>query len=197
MVKAVENCFKCGVNVVTIYALSIENFNRPQVQVIALIELFHDFITQYFDSERTFAIKLLGRPEMLPDYLRYRLEQIAGKPRHPGQNVLNICIAYTSRDEMTTAVRKTVEEHQPQEEIMEESLTRNMFTADSPPLDILIRTSAVWRLSDFLLWQCHQDTYIEVVDTLWPAFGMWDLFWILLKWQGVRASSDTGCRKSL
>ena len=98
---------------------------------------------------------------------------------------------------MTTAVRKTVEEHQPQEEIMEESLTRNMFTTDSPPLDILIRTSAVWRLSDFLLWQCHQDTYIEVVDTLWPAFGMWDLFCILLKWQRIRASSDTGCCKSL
>lgn len=197
MVKAIENCFKCGVDVVTVYALSIENFNRPKEQVMALIELFHDYIAQYFNSETTFAIRLLGRPELLPDDLRYQLEQIAGKPRHPGQNVLNICIAYTSRDEMTTAVRKTVEEHQPLEEITEESLTRNMFTADSPPLDILIRTSAVWRLSDFLLWQCHQDTYIEVVDTLWPAFGMWDLFWILLKWQGIRASSDTGCHKSL
>jgi len=197
VVKAVANCFVCGVNVVTVYALSIENFNRPQAQVMALFELFRDFIARYSNSERTFAIRLLGRPEMLPDDLRYRLEQIAEKPRHPGQNVLNICIAYTSRDEMTTAVRKTVEEYQPQEEIMEESLTRNMFTADSPPLDILIRTSAVWRLSDFLLWQCHQDTYIEVVDTPWPAFGMWDLFWILLKWQGIQASSDTGCCKSL
>lgn len=164
---------------------------------MALMEVFHDYITRYFHSETTCAIRLLGRPELLPDNLRYQLEEIAGRPQHPGQNVLNICIAYTSRDEITTAIQKTVKEHRPLEEIKEESLTRNMFTADSPPVDILIRTSAVRRLSDFLLWQCHKDTYIEVVDTLWPAFGMWDLFWVLLKWQGIRASSDTGCCESV
>lgn len=72
------------------------------------------------------------------------------------------------------------------EEITTQSLSDNMFTANDPPLDLLVRTSGVYRLSDFMLWQCHQETDIEVVDTLWPEFGLWDTFWILLNWQRKR-----------
>jgi undecaprenyl diphosphate synthase len=57
-----------------------------------------------------------------------------------------------------------------------------MFTAGNPPLDLLIRTSGVERLSDFLLWQCHRDTQIEFVDCLWPEFDMWKFLPILLDW---------------
>lgn len=57
-----------------------------------------------------------------------------------------------------------------------------MFTADMPPLDLLIRTSGVKRLSDFLLWQCHQDTEIVFVDCLWPQFDIWNFLPILTDW---------------
>ncbi|KAI1957252.1 cis-prenyltransferase [Ophidiomyces ophidiicola] len=69
------------------------------------------------------------------------------------------------------------------ETITTQTLNDHMFTADNPPLDLLIRTSGVQRLSDFMLWQCHQDTEIVFLDTLWPSFGLWDFLPILLEWQ--------------
>jgi ditrans,polycis-polyprenyl diphosphate synthase len=64
-----------------------------------------------------------------------------------------------------------------------------MDTADNPPVDLLVRSSGVYRFSDFLLWQCHQDTQIQVMDTLWPDFGTWELFMVLLKWQRVKTAT--------
>lgn len=125
--------------------------------------------------------------------------------------VLNICFPYTSRHEMTSAVRSIVNlstsSRSPPspslsdssrnsatsdatatpwltdiESITEQTLTDHMFTAGCPPLDLLIRTSGVKRLSDFLLWQCHQDTEIVFVDCLWPQFDIWKFLPILTGW---------------
>ncbi|KAK6342606.1 cis-prenyltransferase [Orbilia javanica] len=68
------------------------------------------------------------------------------------------------------------------EDISEQTVTEHLFTADNPPLDLLIRTSGVERLSDFMLWQAHQDTDIEFVDCMWPEFDVWHFLPILLGW---------------
>ncbi|KAK6533209.1 cis-prenyltransferase [Arthrobotrys megalospora] len=68
------------------------------------------------------------------------------------------------------------------EDINEQTVTEHLFTADNPPLDLLIRTSGVERLSDFMLWQAHQDTDIEFVDCMWPEFDVWHFLPILLGW---------------
>lgn len=69
------------------------------------------------------------------------------------------------------------------ENITAETLDRHMYTAEDPPLDLFIRTSGVERLSNFLCWQCHQDTHIVFVDCLWPDFDLLDLVPIILEWQ--------------
>lgn len=69
------------------------------------------------------------------------------------------------------------------ETITAETLTDNMLTAGAPPLDLLIRTSGVKRLSDFMLWQCHEKTSIVFLDCLWPEFDLWHFLPVLVEWQ--------------
>jgi ditrans,polycis-polyprenyl diphosphate synthase len=78
------------------------------------------------------------------------------------------------------------------------TLTNHMFTAGTPPLDLLIRTSGVERLSDFMLWQCHQDTEIVFLDVLWPEFDLWSFLPVIWEWQWrrrVREKEEDGGRK--
>jgi ditrans,polycis-polyprenyl diphosphate synthase len=72
------------------------------------------------------------------------------------------------------------------ETITAETLTDNMFTAGAPPLDLLVRTSGVQRLSDFMLWQCHEKTSIVFLDCLWPEFDLWQFLPVLVEWQWQR-----------
>ena len=103
------------------------------------------------------------------------------------KRTLNLCIAYTSHDEMASAVQAMAQQccdsNISPASITADSLTARMFTAGDPLVDIILRTSGVNRFSDFLLWQCHEDTDIQILDTLWPDFGMRDLFFVILRWQ--------------
>jgi len=72
------------------------------------------------------------------------------------------------------------------ESITEETLTNHMFTAGNPPLDLLVRTSGVSRLSDFMLWQCHENTSIVFLKCLWPEFDLWSFLPVLVEWQWWR-----------
>ena len=74
--------------------------------------------------------------------------------------------------------------------ITSETLEKHLFTAGSPPLDLFIRTSGVERLSDFMLWQCHQDTQIFFLKCLWPDFDLHHFVWVLLEWQWRRKQKE-------
>lgn len=238
------------------------------------------------------CIRVLGQRELIkPDVLK-AVDKAVEMTSRNGNAVLNICFPYTSRDEMTTAVRRTVDEwsqplpertgaspfkedritqnirkqnkgnylsppkstlspsssttslsssgdsltdsrsslsssttlhqssspslfaadlkdslsipspqpttpplqqqqqqapqptyHPSPEAITSSTLTSHMFTADNPPLDLLVRTSSVHRLSDFMLWQCHQNTEIAFLDVLWPEFDLWTFLPVLWEWQ--------------
>lgn len=82
------------------------------------------------------------------------------------------------------------------ETITSEVLNDHMFTADLPPLDLLVRTSGVERLSDFMLWQCHQDTEIVFLRCLWPEFDLWTFLPVLVEWQWKRRKAGKGLRAS-
>lgn len=71
-----------------------------------------------------------------------------------------------------------------------DTIERHIYTADDPPLDLFVRTSGVERLSDFMLWQCHQDTHIFFRKCLWPDFDLKDFIWVLLEWQWRHKQSD-------
>jgi ditrans,polycis-polyprenyl diphosphate synthase len=72
------------------------------------------------------------------------------------------------------------------ESITAETLTDHMLTAGAPPLDLLVRTSGVQRLSDFMLWQCHEKTSIVFLDCLWPEFDLWQFLPVMIEWQWQR-----------
>ena len=182
------------------YAFSIENFKRPKEEIDHIMFLMQHQLAEHgpvggLIPRYDLSIRLLGRWDMLNDSAREVLMGVVDGSRHRTGGILNLCVAYTSQDEMTRAMRKTVEDSSIPSSITSQSLADNMDTANDPSPDILIRTSGVTRLSDFLLWQCHQETDIQFVDLLWPEFKPWDLFLIITKWQRSKAVSEEGRSK--
>ncbi|KAE8144648.1 putative undecaprenyl diphosphate synthase-domain-containing protein [Aspergillus avenaceus] len=291
LARILEVCYKSGVKVVTIYAFSIENFKRSKFEVDALMEMARVKLSQMAQHgeilERYGAkVRVLGRLDLLrPDVLK-AVNRAMDMTSNNGDRVLNICFPYTSRDEITGAIRDTVADYsQPlgshsssqrtpfseshialniqaqhqngkpeditsdvgsasgssthadeaaakedqineiyesgsafsssttldlaghqdghngkkaaqnngaesenssfrsPETITRQTLSNYLHTRENPPLDLLIRTSGVERLSDFMLWQCHEDTELVFLDVLWPEFDLWHFIPVLLGWQ--------------
>lgn len=135
------------------------------------------------------SMRAPGRLDMLDDDTREVITKVVDARRHRRGGVLNLCVAYTSRDEIARSVKKTVECCFPvPESITSQSLSENMDISKDPPPDVLIRTSGVNRLSDFLLWQCHQETDIYFVNQTWPDLKYWDLLLIIAGWQRKKAA---------
>jgi len=211
LAKILEVCYKSGVKVVTVYAFSIENFKRPLHEVNALMEITKIKLAQLCQhgdllDRYGVSLRVLGQLDLLrPDVLEVMNEAI-DMTKDNNKTILNVCFPYTSRNEIAASVRSIVDlsTHGPSspsfsddsnssdktasynlsdfETITEKTITDYLFTAGCPPLDILVRTSGVRRLSDFMLWQCHQDTEIVFVDCLWPQFDIWKFLPILVDW---------------
>lgn len=296
LARILEVCYKAGVTHVTIYAFSIENFKRSKYEVDGLMEMARvklKQLAQHGDILDRYGarVRVLGQRELIkPDVLE-AVDQAVEMTSRNGDCVLNICFPYTSREEITRAVRSTVDDwcqpvtspssgkerrtpfkeeriahtirshalenhsagsdaaeglqqssikdpqpvspgsptsstasvssqgnsaetdhedpdtassvvssttlHSPPshrkpvdtsalpspELITPEILTDHMYTAGSPPIDLLVRTSGVSRLSDFMLWQCHENTQIVFLSVLWPDFDLWSFLPVLWGWQ--------------
>ncbi|KAJ5086580.1 hypothetical protein NUU61_007887 [Penicillium alfredii] len=301
LARILEVCYKSGVKVVTIYAFSIENFKRSKFEVDALMEMAKVKLSQMAQHgdllDRYGAkVRVLGRLDLLKPDVLAAVNKAVDLTSRNGDRVLNICFPYTSRDEITTAIRETVEEYsaplhparpagatartpfseshiahniraqtlgtKPQEAnsdsestsaelstqedesgarndrshriyesgssfsssttlhlggqpdgqsakgsspenvsdaenpvfispetISRQILSDHMLTKGNPPLDMLVRTSGVERLSDFMLWQCHENTEIVFLDVMWPEFDLWHFLPVLLGWQRRIAKS--------
>ncbi|RAH71509.1 undecaprenyl diphosphate synthase family protein [Aspergillus aculeatinus CBS 121060] len=288
LARILEVCYKSGVKVVTIYAFSIENFKRSKFEVDALMEMARVKLSQMAQHGEILdrygaKVRVLGRLDMLKPDVLAAVNRAVDMTSGNGERILNICFPYTSRDEITGAIRDTVSEYsQPlpanrpsnasqrtpfsethitqniraraqhtkaddlpsdvetasessnedgapannlpnqvyesgssfsssstlhlggqtdaangrensprkekavymsPETITRQTLTEHMFTGDNPPLDLLVRTSGVERLSDFMLWQCDEETEIVFLDVLWPDFDLWHFLPVLLGWQ--------------
>lgn len=318
LARILEVCYKSGVHTVTIYAFSIENFKRSKHEVDALMDMAKIKLTQLSQHGDLLdrygaSIRILGQRNLIkPDVLE-AMDRACRMTEHNHKTVLNVCFPYTSRDEITTAMRRTVQEyarpvppphtaherrtpfteerikntlrsqhdheqdsnehmnpghpaarHSPSssstslasdtspqshtpdqqhdldqepeadassvssssttlppevlsspsspptsytgsptpkprsslsksppsptqyknpEDINSATISSHLFTASDPPLDLLIRTSGVERLSDFMLWQCHEDTRIVFLHVLWPEFDLWQFLPVLWEWQ--------------
>jgi len=255
---------------VTIYAFSVENFKRSKYEVDALMDMAKVKLSQLTQHGELLdrygaSIRVLGQRELVkPDVLE-AVDRAVKMTSGNNKAILNVCFPYTSRDEITTAIRNTVidyskpipslprpfseshithtirarhlsaaserirgnspssggtsdtegsttssttlhpesppeenlisgdkldsktrESYPDPESITAETLNEHMYTGGLPPLDLLVRTSGVERLSDFMLWQCHQDTEIVFLETLWPEFDLWTFLPVLVEWQWRR-----------
>jgi ditrans,polycis-polyprenyl diphosphate synthase len=189
--KILEMCYAVGVEVVTIYAFSIENFNRTPFEVKNLMELTKSKllqVTEHGDMAHRLGIriKIIGDKSRLPPDVLEAADRAEEVTRDNNKAILNICLPYTSRDEIARAIRTVVGKCENNEiypsQIDEDVLEDYMYTAGDAKLDILVRTSGVQRFSDFMLWQSHQGATIEFQSVLWPEFGFWHLYLILLRW---------------
>lgn len=192
MLRLLELCYECGVRVATVFAFSIENFKRSSLEVSWLMELLKMRFQQIVENgdlcdKYGIKIKIIGDMSLLPQDVQDVLRRVEKITSTNERAVLNVCIPYTSRDDMCHSIKSIVSKVSNHkltiDSIDEDTISDNLYTLGSPPLQLLIRTSGTYRLSDFLLWECHQSsTDIEIIDTLWPEFTPFKLFLILLRY---------------
>ncbi|KAH9937002.1 Decaprenyl diphosphate synthase-like protein [Fomitopsis serialis] len=166
--RVLEICMLLKVRCVSVYAFAIDNFKRTPEEVDDLMTLLE-----------TLLLELCQRGELLDEY--------GVRLTCPCSAIFNVCMPYGARNEIATAVDLAVEHalSKRQKTITEDDIGAHLMTTrvGSPPLDLLVRTSGVRRLSDFLLWQCCEDTQLQFLNPTWPEFGLWDLVSIILDYQ--------------
>lgn len=158
-----------GVKYLTLYTFSTENWNRPQAEVEALMDLVITGLEEELFTKNNIRLRVIGEWERLPENVRRSLgdcmEHTAGNTRM----TLTIALSYSSRWELTRAVQDIVKEGLRPEEITEETLSRHLTTSFMPDPDLLIRTGGELRISNYLLWQCAY-TEFYFTDEYWPDF---------------------------
>ncbi|WP_322797349.1 isoprenyl transferase [Tepidiforma sp.] len=173
--RVIERFADHGVQYLTLYAFSTENWNRPQREVRTLIRLLRYFIKRELNNLHRNGIRLqmLGHIETLPEWLQQQVRDAIELTRHNDRMVLNICFSYGGRDDIVMAVRAIIRDGVPAEEVTEAVVSRYVMTAGMPDPDLVIRTAGEQRISNFLLWQ---SAYAELyfTDTYWPDFGRED-----------------------
>ena len=171
----IEAAVRCGMEVLTLYSFSTENWTRPKAEVGALMALFEDYMTSERDRlvEQNIRYRRLGRREGLPTGVLDRSDRLEADTAAGASMTLQIAINYGSRQEITDAARRLAIDvamgRMSPDDIDEKSLSDRMLTAHAPDPDLIIRTGGEARLSNFLLWQ---SSYAELVvqDELWPDF---------------------------
>ncbi len=174
--RVIERFADHGIQYLTLYAFSTENWNRPQREVRTLIRLLRLFLRRELGNLHRNNVKLqmLGHMETLPEWLQ---EQIANAIETTKDNdglLLNICFSYGGRDDIITAVRAAIASGLSPEDVTEASFPQFLSTGPIPDPDLVVRTAGDFRISNFLLWQA---AYAELyfTDTFWPDFGREDI----------------------
>ncbi len=179
--KIVEYCNKIGLQYLTVYAFSTENWKRPKDVVDSIIELLEQYIDEAFahreenDEVRT---KFIGDMTALSPVLQEKIARIERLGENRRGLLVNVALNYGGRDEIAHAVRNLGEKIKNgeilPEQIREEEIERCLYTAGQPDPDLIIRPSGEERLSNFLIWQAAYSEFV-FMDVLWPDFTPKDL----------------------
>lgn len=185
----VETSREIGLEYLTLYSFSSENWQRPAGEVRALMSLLHRYLRTELQRMMKKNIRLLavGNLDRLPLVVRKALEKTIFTTRNNDGLTVVLAISYGAREEIVAAARTLAaavrQNRLDPEEIDEKCFTRHLWTRDIPDPDLLIRTGKEFRLSNFLLWQLAY-TEIYVTDTLWPDFGREEFLRALADYQG-------------
>jgi len=185
---AVEASAEIGVKYLTLYTFSSENWNRPKLEVSAIMELMISTIHKEINNfmKNNVCLNAIGDLEMLPDKAYSELTGAIKKTEHNTGLVLTLALSYSSRREIVFAAKALAGKVQrgelKAEDINEELFENNLYTSGMPNPELLIRTSGEHRISNYLLWQI---AYAELYFTpkLWPDFRREDLFEAIIDYQ--------------
>lgn len=186
--EATEAAAELGVKFLTLYAFSTENWNRPKEEVSALMALLVKTIEDETPTLAKNNVKLMtiGDTSRMPAETAKRLQQCIDQTAHNTGLCLVLALSYSSRWEMTEAVKNMVQDGIDQklhiEEIDENTISNYLTTKQIPDPELLIRTSGEYRISNFLLWQIAY-TELYFTDVLWPDFKKEDLYQAIVNYQ--------------
>ena len=187
--EAVTTSVRLGVDVLSVYAFSTENWRRPQHEVDLLMHLFATTLVKELPLFHQENVRLLffGDLTALPEKTRVVFQQGLDETADHTGMVFALAVNYGSRAEIARAAREVAREvaagELSWEDVDERAVSDRLYTAGLPDPDLLIRTSGELRLSNYLLWQLAY-TEFYVTDTLWPDFTKWDYLRALLAFQG-------------
>jgi undecaprenyl diphosphate synthase len=185
----VETCSRLGIQALTLYAFSVENWKRPRTEVDMLWRLLRVYLKRELPDIMRNGIRFtcMGRLEALPDQVRRELDAAIETTAGNTGMRLNVALNYSGRAELVDAINAIVEDARMEGrlnrlKIDERTIASRLYTAGLPDPDLLIRTSGEMRISNFLLWQiAYAELY--VTDTLWPDFRRADLLHAILDYQ--------------
>ena len=176
--KIATYCKEIGLEYLTVYAFSTENWKRPQQEVDTIMSLLEKYLYEAIDQMEKDRVKMafFGDTTVLSPKLQELIARTRDISKHYEGCQVNICLNYGGRDEILRGIRKYAEEYKngTAEELTEESFNRYLFSAGMPDPDLLIRPGGELRLSNFLMWQsAYSELYFT--DTLWPDFTPEDI----------------------
>ena len=179
-------CSDIGIKYLTVYAFSTENWKRPSDEISALMSLFKSYLNEALTDfkDDSIVVKFIGDKTGFNSELQELIRENEEESASRAGMVLNIAMNYGSRAEITMAVKKIAEKVKSGElsveDITEQTVSDNLYTAFQPDPDLVIRPSGEYRISNFLLWQSAYTEYV-IMDKLWPDFTKEDMNRALLE----------------
>ena len=188
--KVLDWSIELGIEIITVYAFSTENFNRPEHEVEGLMKLFVKNFKRLVDHEKIHRnevkVKVVGRTDLIPESVRDAIQEAEDATAHYNKRLFNIAIGYDGRLEIIDSFKKIIEQVQTGEitidDVDEDLVSQNLYTEGLADPNLIIRTSGEERLSGFLLWQ---SSYSELYfcETLWPELRKVDFIRAIRSYQ--------------
>jgi len=192
----VTRCRELGVRHLTLYTFSRENWSRPKDEVGLIFDLLVEYMRGELQNllDQDIRLKVLGELDGLPFVARQALSHVMDKTAHCRSMTLNLALNYSGREEILRACRNLVAKGLQPEAVTEEAFAAELYTADQPDPDLIIRTSGELRLSNYLLFQAaYAEFYFT--ETLWPDFDAAELERALADYQNrQRRFGKTGAQ---
>ncbi|MGB2964063.1 MAG: isoprenyl transferase [Anaerolineales bacterium] len=174
--EVIEACAEFGIQYLTIYAFSTENWKRPHEEIQGLMKIFKTMLDRELKNLHKNGVQLrhLGRLDRIDQELQQKVREAIELTKDNQTLILNVAFNYGGRDEILQAVRQIVANGHSIEDLDDELFGKYLYTADSPDPDLIIRTSGEYRCSNFLIWQsAYSEWYFT--PTYWPDFGKEEL----------------------
>lgn len=186
--ETIEATRELKIKVLTLYAFSTENWNRPKLEVDTLMSLLVSSLKDELSSllKNDIKLQVIGEIKSLPKKAQKELQEVIQQTQNNTSLILNLALSYGSREEIVNTIKKiskkVVNKQLLIEEIDEKIINNHLYTFTLPDVDFLIRTSGEKRISNFLLWQiAYAELYFT--DVLWPDFRKEDFFKAILNYQ--------------
>jgi undecaprenyl diphosphate synthase len=186
--ESIETAAEIGVEAITLYAFSTENWSRPKIEVDALMKLLIQSLKKELPTFQKNEVKVnaIGNIESLPEKAQKTLEDVRELTKSNTRIVLTLALSYGSREEIVKAIKniskKVVNKELDLEKIDENTINNHLYTFNLPNVDLMIRTSGEQRISNFLLWQmAYAELYFT--DILWPDFRQEHFYDAIIEYQ--------------